>query len=203
MPSCVIHIYTAYRLRTALGTENIPDLLLGSVAPDGVNTSGQAPREIRYAAHQRVSDPDSWKRRISEFCRLERDKFSFCRDYFNGYVIHLLTDIVWDELVQPPMFEKLSEYVSADELRTEKWSEIHKYCRTLMASPHWEKLKGLLAQGQARSITTVTKEMVESLRRRILSETYPEVAGQPPVFLNDSHLHATIAGVKQLWETLI
>ena len=192
MPSLPVHLLAAQMLSERLGVSDKPSFLLGSIAPDSVNMKGFADKETRYKAHIRSTDYDIWKKQLSDFYTENAQAFSDCADYLKGYVFHCITDIAWDEAVQPKLFRYLREKgVPEEDMTRQKWQELDKLDSLLADSPGYRRLTALLAKAEARAVTTVTAQQLSRWQDIIVSEEYPEPSdcflGMNDVMLTLSH----------------
>lgn len=94
MPSSSIHLKIGY----LFGKKNhISSYLyyLGLIAPDSPNLYGFGVKEERWRAHVRRKDLGEWREALKEFYFKNKEIYS--RDFLIGYVIHILTDIIYDD----------------------------------------------------------------------------------------------------------
>jgi hypothetical protein len=138
VPSSAVHITIADEAAQILHVADLPSFLLGSIAPDAVNVNGFAPREVRYKAHLRSRSYDEWKRNIAAFRTEHEAEYTSCPDFFKGVLLHLYTDIAWDELVQPLLFAEFRRRgVPDDDFTDEKWKELDRLDAVLFAEPQY------------------------------------------------------------------
>lgn len=192
MPSIPVHLTVAGIAADTLGVADMPSFLLGNIAPDAVNADSFAPKEVRYGAHIRSHDRTQWKKNISEFRDRKQSDYADCPDFFKGVLMHLYTDIAWDEAVQPKLFRYLREKgVPEEDMTRQKWQELDKLDSLLADSPGYRRLTALLAKAEARAVTTVTAQQLSRWQDIIVSEEYPEPSdcflGMNDVMLTLSH----------------
>lgn len=203
MPSSVVHLYAAYKLKDYFKAENLPQFFLGAISPDAVNVKGFAEEKIRYAAHIRSKNPSEWLLNIKEFISENSDKYANEADFFNGFILHLLTDIAWDEAVQPKLFSVLLRIgVSEEELRREKWQELYRFNGYLMKNNLWNFIKEELSKAKAVAVSTVSEQLLEEFLENLLSENYSKASDEPPLVLRDSDIDDTVAKVIELYEKI-
>ena len=176
-----------------LGISDLPQFYLGSIAPDAVNTGEFAPREVRYAAHLRSRSYDEWKRNIREY-RAERERkkdFSESPAFFDGVLLHLYTDIAWDEVVQPLLFEEFRRRgVPDEEFNDRKWSELDAFDSVLTRRPDYSGILSQLEDSRAFAVTTVSPEQLLKWRDMVIAA---ESGQEEPIFLGIEHIAMTLA----------
>lgn len=201
MPSAIVHLYVANRLSDYLEIKNLPQFYLGAISPDAVNLNGFADEKTRYGAHIRSKNPEVWKENVRNFHKEKLPEYSFDTDFFNGFEIHLLTDIAWDEAVQPRLFDGLKRLGTSEELlRREKWNELYRFNSLLMSYPLWDEIKGELSKAKPVSISTVSAELLGKFLAQLLDENYSKAISEPPLVLTLSDIDAAVSEVKKLWD---
>lgn len=189
MPSIAVHFAVAARLAERLGITDLPSYCLGVIAPDSVNADGFASAEARYGAHIRSGDYDEWKANIIRYSAEHTADYAGDPDFFKGFLLHLYTDIAWDEEVQPELFAYLRSRGTAEsELNSEKWNELRGFDSVLSKSPEYKQSIGYLRQAKPTSVTTVSPEQMEKWQRKIVALEYPY---PPAEFLNEEHIERT------------
>ena len=101
MPLPMVHLGTAHGMieEGLLHVRDFPAFYLGSIAPDGVHMRKDPGPEAKVASHlgtRHTSDLTP----VAMF--LQRHKGRENADFFLGYVVHVLTDAYWNELVYGP-----------------------------------------------------------------------------------------------------
>ena len=94
MPSIVIHLEVGYLLSKKINI-NSYNYYLGIIAPDSPNLYGFGKKEERWMAHLRRKDLNEWKEVLRNFYLEEKDKYN--KEFLIGYIIHILTDIIYDD----------------------------------------------------------------------------------------------------------
>lgn len=87
------------------------DFLLGSIAPDAVHAKENYTREMKDISHYRFdsSSPVShFDPFFYEYCTAEN------KDFLVGYLVHLLSDMVWYHSVRAPFKEEFRKAPSRD-----------------------------------------------------------------------------------------
>lgn len=133
MPSAIVHLKVAYDIAQKLGVKNYGQFYAGAVSPDAVNIDGFADQSVRYPAHLRSLDYEEWKATARNFCKEKGAEWAGREDYLKGFLLHIFTDIYWDELAQPEMFDGFERLgYSPDELRDVKWKELYRFNALLL-----------------------------------------------------------------------
>lgn len=108
MPNIMIHEQVGYLLSKKLNI-NSYNYYLGLLAPDSPNIDGLAPKEERWLAHVRKKDLQEWKESLKDFYTKEKSNPNYKIDFIIGYVIHVLTDIIYDEYFYKTIIEKIKK----------------------------------------------------------------------------------------------
>ncbi len=200
MPSTMVHLFTADKIASALEINDISQFFLGSVSPDAVNLNGFASQEVRYAAHIRSIDPEVWKNNVSEFYRKNLSAYINEIDFFKGFIVHLLTDIAWDEFIQPDLFEGLRRSgITEDNLRKEKWVELDRLDDLLLSDSRFEFIRSRLSASHPVAVSTVSQELLEKFKEHILIQTNKKKSDEKPVVLKYEHIEAVSKKVLELY----
>lgn len=205
MPSFPVHIIIAQMLCGEIGVTSRPDFMLGTIAPDSVNLKGFASRAERYGAHIRSVDYAVWKKQLSQFYKQNLTRFEDCADYLKGYVFHCITDIAWDEAVQPKLFEFLQSggELSREEITKLKWEELFRFNSLLVTRQDFLSAVGELENAQPRDIATVTAKQVSDYRDYVVSDYKDKISAEPPRFLNIDHAAQCAAHTLELYRQII
>lgn len=197
MPSISVHLTLSSRIAERLGITDMPAYYLGAIAPDAVNLDGFASQELRYGAHIRSRDYNVWEQNISDFYKTNRALYADTPDFLTGFLMHLYTDIAWDEVVQPKMFEYLRSCGFADdELSTRKWDELRGFDSLLSQKAEYKNAIEELKKARPTAITTVTPGQLSKWRDKIVALEYP----YPPAgFLCSEHIDLTAERALQLY----
>lgn len=203
MPSSVVHLFVANKFLDVLKIQNIPQFYLGAISPDSVNLEGFADQETRYSAHIRSRDVSKWLMNIKTFVLENEKKYCDENDFFKGYIIHLLTDIAWDEVVQPRLFKGLIKAGFEEEtLGREKWNELYKFNAQLMKETLWEEIKKQLKNSHGVNISTVSAELVEKFRDDLISNGYEKVNYDKPLILSPEDVEITVSKAKEVYSEI-
>ncbi len=205
MPSFPVHIVVAQMLCDEIGVENKPDFLLGCIAPDSVNLKGFASQQVRYAAHIRSVDYDLWKKQLTEFYIDNKQSFESDIDYLKGYLFHCITDIAWDEAVQPELFAFLQSKgeLPREEITRLKWEELFRFNSLLVGRDDLVQALLELRKAKPRDIATVTAEQVQEYRDYVVNDYKDKISSEPPQFLCEEHIDMCAERTLELYIQLI
>lgn len=95
MPNIFIHEKVAYNIAKENKYLDTPNFYLGVLAPDAVNLNGFAPKEERWTSHLRDKNLSTWRQNIIDF--YNKEKSNYASYFLDGYLIHILTDIIFDD----------------------------------------------------------------------------------------------------------
>ena len=204
MPSFPVHIVVAQMLCNEIGVKNKSDFLLGCIAPDSVNLKGFASQQVRYAAHIRSVDYDEWKKQLSGFYNEKLVYFNGNADYLKGYLFHCITDIAWDEAVQPQLFGYLQRQgdLSREQITKLKWEELFRFNSLLVGREDFLSAVKELEKAQPRDIATVTAQQVCEYRDYVVNDYKDKISSEPPQFLCIDHVSQCAAHTLELYRQL-
>ncbi|MCD7773591.1 MAG: hypothetical protein LUH08_06000 [Ruminococcus sp.] len=174
MPSTMIHLVVANEISRKIDVKDSGQFYLGAIAPDTVNLNGKASKEVRYSAHLRSVDVDEWIENIIAFTKENKQVKLTYPDFFKGFIIHLLTDIAWDKVAQPELFEAMRQNgVSEDKLNDKKWNELLSFDRKAVKSEIWtKKVRPQLKSAHAPCGLTVDKDKLEEYKGFVLNSEF-------------------------------
>lgn len=168
MPSIMIHEKVGYDLSKKLHISSY-DYYLGLLAPDAPNLNGFAPKEERWMAHQRKQDYEEWKQSLVQFYQKEKNNYS--RDFLIGYAIHILTDIVYDDLLYLKIRERILKDYSMEEAHQVMGLDMEHY-----SFPEIHEIQNILSgSNQSYDILNITKDTMllwKEKRMSQVNETY-------------------------------
>lgn len=204
MPSFPVHIVVAQMLCNEIGEKSKSDFLLGCIAPDSVNLKGFASQQVRYAAHIRSVDYDEWKKQLSGFYNEKLAYFNGNEDYLKGYLFHCITDIAWDEAVQPQLFGYLQRQgdLSREQITKLKWEELFRFNSLLVGREDFLSAVKELEKAQPRDIATVTAQQVCEYRDYVVNDYKDKISSEPPQFLCIDHVSQCAAHTLELYRQL-
>ena len=205
MPSLPVHLLAAQMLCERLGVSDKPSFLLGSIAPDSVNMKGFADKETRYKAHIRSTDYDIWKKQLSDFYTENAQAFSDCADYLKGYVFHCITDIAWDESVQPGLFTFLQKDASLtrEQITKLKWEELFRFNSLLVKEELFTVGVELLKLAQPHDIAGITAQQISDYRDYAVNDYKDKIAAEMPYFLKMEHVNICAQRTFELYRQII
>ena len=181
MPSVCVHLMTACILKDRLNIINESDFYLGSIAPDAVNLNGFAEERVRYAAHLRSRDYNVWKQNIENYYNSISDRRS---DFLKGFFLHLYTDIAWDEIIQPGLFDHLvASGYSDSELNGQKWKELSRFDLQLRSDVRFKQIMKKLPQAQCRAVSSISKAQLDNFRTLTVNANESDKQGEAPHYL--------------------
>ena len=94
MPTFVIHEKVGFDIGKKINLHSY-NYYLGLLAPDSNKIRVALTDEDRYRSHLRDRDYNKWRLQLKEFYIDNIDNYD--NDFLMGYIIHILTDIVYDE----------------------------------------------------------------------------------------------------------
>ena len=100
MPLPMVHLAVAVRLQEPRGAEPSPAFLLGSIAPDAIHMRPGAGREEKRRTHLLDLPATAGRAPIRDLRADYRGADAALRDFADGYAAHLLTDRLWDALLE-------------------------------------------------------------------------------------------------------
>ncbi len=103
MAQTITHLLVADKIYTKIPVNSYGDFLLGSIAPDAVHVKENYTREIKNISHYRFDS----KSKISYFDTFINEyETSENRSFVAGYLVHLLSDMIWYHWVRVPFKEE-------------------------------------------------------------------------------------------------
>ena len=95
MPNIKKKKKVAYNIAKENKYLDTPNFYLGVLTPDAVNLNGFAPKEERWTSHLRDKNLSTWRQNIIDF--YNKEKSNYASYFLDGYLIHILTDIIFDD----------------------------------------------------------------------------------------------------------
>lgn len=201
MPSSPVHLFVARLIAKDLNVTDMAQYLLGSVAPDSVNLGGFAPQEKRYEAHNRSLDLDEWKKKALS---VYEDTKGRDKDFAKGVLVHILTDIFWDELIQPDMLSRLGQEGDGyEDLREKKWQELYRF-NTLITSKEWySDVLDTLRGAKPLDFRNIDKEMMRGFRDYVCEDYADKLDEEKPrVLTEDTVIITAMATLRYITENI-
>ncbi|MBO5447988.1 MAG: hypothetical protein J5994_01545 [Ruminococcus sp.] len=193
MPSSPVHLKLAYLMSDELGVKSKPDFLLGAISPDSVNFgTEQAGEDIRYAAHIRSRDYGVWKKQLRDFYSESKSEYADRPDLLRGYLFHCWSDIAWDEVVQPKLFEFLGTLgFGYDDMTRQKWLELYRFNSVVVGEDTYAECRRLLRSAQPAAISVCSAELIGKYRDYVADDYSDKIINETPLFLSDEHINDT------------
>ena len=132
MPNITIHEYIGYHFKL----KNSYEYYLGILSPDATKLYGFGEKKDRWTAHVRRDDLDEWREALKKFYKKQKDKYN--EDFLLGYIIHILTDIVYDDY----LYKKVRKQIIKDYSCTKK--EAHTIMRNDMDKYYFKEYEEIL-----------------------------------------------------------
>ena len=196
MPGPITHLKAAYCYNQMSGFRFGDELYLGSISPDCVNLNGHAPKSLRWPAHLRSADLNEWVQNAKTFYNVNKGRVD--ESFLRGYILHILTDIVWDRSFDRTLYNLLLGIgVQSENLKAERWNEIYGYEQTELSSP-W------LIQTVIPALKKATPTEIGTLNSLQMSIWRDNVAefklekGKPPRFADNLFMKALFDEVNKL-----
>ena len=166
MPTPIIHLKIGYEYAKNHKEYDNKQFYLGVIAPDAVNLNGFAEKEKRWGAHIRNKELDIWKKNITEF--YENNKKNFDKNYIYGYLIHVLTDIYFDEKNPTELFPKIEDRVGCEKIKEEYSNQMDLYERSQLSTEWWKYVESHLKESKAKTINNIEMKDIEAWKELIL-----------------------------------
>ncbi len=166
MPGSITHLMIAYHYIEEYGftDEEIPSILLGSIAPDSVNLKGHAPKEVRWASHLRNADLDQWLDNAKNFFeRSSKDALTI------GYLLHIVTDIVWDKYFDTVVYQALLKRgVPKESLKLARWHEFDRFENEQHEKEWYKKSLTMLENAKKRDFHTISEKQMSDFCQYVI-----------------------------------
>lgn len=204
MPGPITHLKVAYfilenKIASVLQPEQF---FLGAISPDSVNIDGHAAKEIRWPAHLRDHELKKWLVNVREFYEKEHRSQSDA-SFLLGYIIHIITDIVWDMYFEKELWADFGSITLPRQLwKAERWNELYGYERLQSRLPWFEKDVGpLLEKAVPETIGTLREDQVADWRDAVLDLKMPQ--GHLPRFIDDELIERFCVKSGEVFSSLI
>ena len=168
MPTQIIHLKIGYEYAKKHKQYDNEQFYLGIIAPDAVNLKGFAEKEKRWNAHIRSKDLEIWKSNITNFYK--QNKESYDNNYIYGYLIHVLTDIYFDERNPIDLFPKIENKVGNEKIREEYSKQMDLFERSQLTTDWWKYVENKLKTSKAVTINNIEKDNIEQWKELLLKE---------------------------------
>lgn len=199
MPGPITHLQAAYYYNVRQEKKYPAEIYLGSISPDSVNVNGFAPKEKRWPAHLRDADLKVWLKNAREFYVNNKGKTD--EAFLRGYIIHLVTDIVWDAYFNDEIYKKLvSVGVNYENLKDERWNELYGYEQLEVGLEWYNEVLECVKSAKAIEIGTLRVEEIEILRETVIFNRLQK--GKQPKFINNQLMSSFFAKVFEVSEQI-
>ena len=172
MPTSVIHEIVAKKITTSNKMLDNYNFYLGCVAPDAVNFSGFAYREMRWKSNLRDKNLQVWKRNVLNFYIKNKNKYE--ESFIKGYVVHIFTDIIYDEKFYDIVVNPMKEINLVNhEAHLYMLEEMDAYGNNNLDYQYViDKLKSLDINYQ---IINISKEQLNDWKNKVISKNLPTI----------------------------
>lgn len=169
MPNIMIHEKVAYTIAKQIKDLDTKEFYLGALSPDAVNVNGFASKEERWTSHIRNKDLNKWRLNIINFYKQNQNNYN--KAFLTGYLIHILTDIVFDDYFYLDVTNKIKED-NKDLLDPHPYflKCMDEYAKENMTSTFFIEIKEKLKSPTYYDILNITKEELKSWTEKKLNE---------------------------------
>lgn len=186
MPGPITHLKAAHEFaQNRLLEAELPAFYLGAISPDSVNINGHADKSVRWPAHLRNSDLDLWLKNAKEFYDVNKNTID--NAYLKGYILHIVTDIVWDKYFEAVLCTVMyKKEIPPKEFKSTRWAELYGFEQTQIKTDWLNNVLQMLSMAEPQKIGTLKIEEIEKFKQKVLSLDLEK--GRPPQLLNDDFL---------------
>lgn len=176
MPSLIIHQKIGYEISKKL-LLNSYDYYLGIIAPDAPNVDGFAPKVERWTAHVRDNDLKEWRIKLKKFYLKNKNKY--IKDFFIGYYIHILTDIIYDDY----FYQKIKNNILASGYLNDNTHQLMSNDMEMYNFSESEKINEILSSKEnTYHINNISNEILKKWKNKIIKQ--PKYQNQS-IFINE------------------
>lgn len=159
MPNIMIHEQVAYNIAKHHKELNTKNFYLGALAPDAVNVNGFAPKEARWTSHLRDSNLKTWRQNIITYYYQEQNNYP--SDFLTGYLIHILTDIIFDDYFYKEVTDKIKEAMKVEDPHPLLLDYMKIYAFKNKDSQFFREIKEKLKDPNYYSIRNISKDLLK------------------------------------------
>ncbi len=168
MPNIFIHEKVAYNIAKENKYLDTPNFYLGALAPDAVNLNGFAPKEERWTSHLRDKNLSTWRQNIISFYNKEKNNYD--TKFLSGYLIHILTDIIFDDYFYDGVIDLIKkDYKDIEDAHPILRKSMDEYAIENKNDKIVEYIKHELAKANYISIRNISKEQLLSWSKKQLN----------------------------------
>jgi len=168
MPNSLVHLKVANEISKKYVELDCPQYYLGIIAPDTVNLYGFAEKSKRWAAHIRAKDLNIWENNIIEFYKQNIEEYD--NKYLFGYLIHVLTDIVFDRIYEKELLDKIHTRGEFEDEFGYYHQELRKYEASQINEIWWKDVISKLNQAEGITINSINATEIEKWRDKKIKE---------------------------------
>jgi hypothetical protein len=182
MPLPMVHLAVAMRLCSSRGIAPSPAFLLGSLAPDAIHMRDSVLSEDKHYVHLRKARDQEDLRRIHDLLKSHRSQSPDMKDFAEGYVVHILTDLVWASTVYEVFCSSLPEGIAPQAQRILYYQETDQVDFNLYATVPWRSEVWELLD-TARPVdfdSLLTAEEIRGWQQRVL-RWFDEIKEEPRI----------------------
>jgi len=195
MPNALVHLNVANKIAKKHINLDESQYYLGIIVPDTVNLYGFAEKSKRWAAHIRAKDLNVWESNIIEFYNQNKEKYD--NNYLVGYVIHVLTDIVFDRIYEKELLDKIHRRgVFEDEFEFYH-QELRKYEASQIEEKWWKEVVEKLNKAVGIEINSIDADEIEKWRDKKIKE-YEEKEKMQADMINEELIEKATEQVEEI-----
>ena len=195
MPNALVHLNVANKIAKKHINLDESQYYLGIIVPDTVNLYGFAEKTKRWAAHIRAKDLNVWESNIIEFYNQNKEKYD--NNYLVGYVIHVLTDIVFDRIYEKELLDEIHRRgVFEDEFEFYH-QELRKYEASQIEEKWWKEVVEKLNKAVGIEINSIDADEIEKWRDKKVRE-YEEKEKMQADMINEELIEKATEQVEEI-----
>lgn len=168
MPNIMIHEKVAYNIAKKIKELDNKEFYLGALSPDVVNVNGFASKKERWTSHIRDKDLNKWRLNIINFYKKEQNNYNKC--FLTGYLIHILTDIVFDDYFYLDVTSKMKSDNNLNDPHPYFLKCMDEYAKENIELNFFLEIKEKLKNPTYYDILNITKEELKSWTEKKLNE---------------------------------
>jgi len=168
MPYTLVHLKVGSEIAKKYKKYDKPQYYLGLIAPDAVNLNGFAEKDIRWSAHIRAKDLEIWENNIIKYYFENYNNYD--NEYILGYLIHVLTDIVFDRMYNPCILNLIHEKKIFENEFENYHNELEKYECSQINEEWWKETVNKLKQSKGININKIDSKEIEMWRDKNINQ---------------------------------
>ena len=195
MPNALVHLNVANKIAKKHINLDESQYYLGIIVPDTVNLYGFAEKSKRWAAHIRAKDLNVWESNIIEFYNQNKEKYD--NNYLVGYVIHVLTDIVFDRIYEKELLDKIHTRGEFEDEFGYYHQELRKYEASQIEEKWWKEVVEKLNKAVGIEINSIDADEIEKWRDKKVRE-YEEKEKMQADMINEELIEKATEQVEEI-----